>query len=248
MIKLINDDCLKALFDIPDKSVNLILCDLPYGVVGCKWDKQLPLDFLWQQFYRVLKDRRGTILHFAQEPFGSQLIQSNMQNFKQELIWNKLHHSGPLQAKRQHLKCHEKVLVFQKCSWYNPQMISVEIKHKTSICCGKKGQTHQSKIYKKYYGSENYEWKDKGLRYPQSILEYKIPFKGRTHPTQKPTDLLEYLIKTYSNEGDMVLDPTMGSGSTGVACKILKRDFIGIEMDEKYFKIAEENVNTRNNL
>ena len=220
-------DCLELMKDIPDKSIDLILCDLPYGTTQNKWDSVIPFDKLWAQYNRIIKDH-GAILLFSQMPFGANLIMSNPKMFRYEWIWEKDNSTGFLNAKKMPLKKHENILVFYKhLPTYNPQM--------------REG-------FKPYYNtrlnsqSSNYgNYKDAvsssdGTRYPIDIIKFNRD-RG-LHPTQKPVALLEYLIKTYTNEGDLVLDNCMGSGSTGVACQNTNREFIGMELDEKYFQVA----------
>ena len=230
-IRLINGDCLVEMQNIPDKSIDMILCDLPYGTTACKWDVVIPFEPLWAEYLRVIKDN-GAIVLFSKEPFTCVLRISKIKIFKQSLIWDKVNSDNPMQAKKRHLNTTEDISVFYKsqCT-YNPQgLLSSNIKKG-----GKQGIMIDSsgKIKDKYI-QEN-------TNYPKNILRYSIERKT-IHPTQKPVPLLEYLIKTYSNEGETILDNTMGSGTTGVACKNLNRNFIGIEMDEKYFNIAKQRI------
>lgn len=217
--------------DIPDKSIDMILCDLPYGVTARnKWDCVIPFEKLWEQYKRVIKEN-GAIVLTATQPFTTDLIQSNRKCFKYSLVWSKGQVTGFLNAKKQPLRSHEDILVFyQKPPTYNPEMTKGKKVLKSTGC----DSTNYGKFtYKPHYS----EW-----YYPKSIIE--IPqkrFKGG-HPTQKPVELMEYLIKTYTNEGETVLDNCMGSGTTGVACKNLNRNFIGIELDEKYFDIAQKRI------
>ena len=227
---LLQGDCLELMKDIPDKSIDLILCDLPYGTTQNKWDTVIPFDKLWAQYKRIIKDH-GAILLFSQMPFGANLIMSNPKMFRYEWIWEKDNSTGFLQAKKMPLKKHENILVFYKhLPTYNPQMRQ-----------GFKPYTMESGR-----GSSNYNayssvrTENDGTRYPIDMIKFNRD-KG-LHPTQKPVALLEYLIKTYTNEGDLVLDNCMGSGSTGVACKNTNREFIGMELDEKYFNIACERI------
>jgi site-specific DNA-methyltransferase (adenine-specific) len=230
-------DCLEIMKTIPDKSIDMILCDLPYGTTVCKWDIVIPFEPLWEQYNRVIKNN-GAIVLFGSEPFSSQLRMSNIKNYKYDWKWNKCTHSNPLLAKKQPLRIYEDIMIFyEKQATYNPQMV--------------KGNP-----YKKDYGYKEHKNSatevrmidkdnETGDRYPTNIIKFPLSRNNRTrlHPTQKPVELLEYLIKTYTNEGETVLDNCMGSGSTGVACINTNRNFIGIELDENYYKIACERIN-----
>lgn len=231
MIDIKQGDCLELMKDIPDKSIDMILCDLPYGTTRNKWDSIIPLDKLWEQYERVIKDN-GCIALFAQTPFDKVLGASNLTLLKYEWIWQKDNGTGFLNAKKMPLKLHENILIFyKKPPVYNPQM--------------RKGFKPYSQ--KSGRGSSNYGEQVKvitdnnGDRYPVDIVEFKRD-KEKLHPTQKPVALLEYLIKTYTNENDTVLDNCMGSGSTGKACQNTNRNFIGFELDEHYFQIAKERL------
>lgn len=215
---------------ISDKSIDLILCDLPYGTTRNKWDSIIPLDKLWEQYERIIKDN-GAILLFAQTPFAQQLGASNLKLLKYEWIWDKKRVTGFLNSKKMPMKRHENILVFyKKLPTYNPQLTK-----------GKPYHTHNKAPSTNYNSFEtNYETKNDGWRFPVDIQEFS-PETG-LHPTQKPVALLEYFIKTYSNELDTVLDNCMGSGSTGVAALNINRRFIGIEKDEKYFEIAKKRI------
>lgn len=226
---LLQGDCLELMKDIPDKSVDLILCDLPYGTTQNKWDTVIPFDKLWAQYNRIIKDN-GAILLFSQMPFGANLIMSNPKMFRYEWIWEKDNSTGFLNANKMPLKKHENILVFYKhLPTYNPQ------KTKGTPYTCKQGHGSSSWNYNEERGGHTTV--NNGDRYPIDIIEFQRDKDG-LHPTQKPVALLEYLIKTYTNEGDTVLDNCMGSGSTGVACKHTNREFIGMELDEKYFEIA----------
>ena len=230
-MKLLQGDCLELMKDIPDNSIDLILCDLPYGTTACKWDTVIPFDKLWAQYNRIIKDH-GAILLFSQMPFGANLIMSNPKMFRYEWMWEKEQGTGWLNAKKMPLKKHENILVFYKhLPTYNPQGL-VELDKPLMIDL----KNHK---YSGYNNSSKTMSERKYTNYPNDILRYgRDKAKGSLHPTQKPVALLEYLIKTYTNEGDVVLDNCMGSGSTGVACQNTNRDFIGMELDEKYFQIA----------
>jgi site-specific DNA-methyltransferase (adenine-specific) len=236
-IELIQGDCLEKMKDIPDGSIDMILCDLPYGTTNCKWDTIIPFEPLWSCYKRIIKDN-GAIALTASQPFTSALVMSNIKMFKYEWIWEKQKPTNFYQIKTQPLKSHENVLIFciGKVS-YRPQgTVMVNIKN------GRKNKS--SNLYSKYDGGNYIQTVG---NYPRSVVH--IPTEGdknRLHPTQKPVALMEYLIKTYTNEGDTVLDNCMGSGTTGVACKNLNRNFIGIELDPESFKIAEKRINYEN--
>ena len=228
---LLQGDCLELMKDIPDKSINLILCDLPYGTTRNNWDEVIPFDKLWTQYNRIIKDN-GAILLFSQMPFGANLIMSNTKMFRYEWIWEKTQATGHLNAKKMPMKAHENILVFYKhLPTYNPQMRT-----------GFKAYTQKSGRASSNYGSQiQVITENNGERYPIDIVEFEKD-SDKLHPTQKPVVLLEYLIKTYTNESDIVLDNCMGSGSTGIACVNTNREFIGMELDEKYYKIACERL------
>lgn len=230
-MKLLQGDCLELMKDIPDKSIDLILCDLPYGTTQHKWDSVIPFDKLWAQYNRIIKDN-GAILLFSQMPFGANLIMSNPKMFRYEWIWEKEQGTGWLNAKKMPLKKHENILVFYKhLPTYNPQGL---IKLDKPLVLDSKNHK-----YNGYNDNSQKTWECKNTNYPTDMLRYdRDKAKGSLHPTQKPVALLEYLIKTYTNEGDTVLDNCMGSGSTGVACKNTNRDFIGMELDKNYYEIA----------
>ena len=235
-MKLFQGDCLELMCDIPDKSVDLILCDLPYGTTANKWDTVIPFDKLWAQYNRIIKDN-GAILLFSQMPFGANLIMSNPKMFRYEWIWLKPNsNAGFLNAKRMPMRRHENILVFYKhLPTYNPQMVSGKPYVENRV------KTYDDGVYGEYTKiSQN---KNEGTRYPSDYIEIKtVPNGKNVHPTQKPVELLEYLIKTYTNEGDTVLDNCMGSGSTGVACVNTNRHFIGMELDENYFNVAKDRI------
>jgi site-specific DNA-methyltransferase (adenine-specific) len=241
VLSLYNDDCLDILPTLKDKSIDLILTDPPYGTTACKWDSVIPFDPMWKELKRIIKDN-GCIALFGSEPFSSHLRLSNLKWYKYDWIWQKNNTSGFALAKKQPMRNHEIISVFYKNQpIYNfikeLRLMNNDSKKRMnydfSTLKGK--NVLQNGIEKKKYIPTNKE-----LSYPKSVKFFKsIPNKCRQHPTQKPVVLLEYLIKTYTNGNDTVLDFTMGSGSTGVACKHLNRDFIGIEMDKNYFEIAE---------
>ena len=218
--------------NIPDKSIDMILCDLPYGTTHNKWDNVIPMEPLWKQYNRIIKDH-GAIVLFSQMPFGASLIMSNPKMFRYEWIWEKNQAVGFLNAKKMPLRKHENILVFYKhLPTYNPQGL---IKLDEPIY--EEGSANRNG---KNYGVADKSFIRTHTNYPTDIITFSKD--SGYHPTQKPVDLLEYLIKTYTNEGDLVLDNCMGSGSTGVACKNTNREFIGMELDEKYFKVACERL------
>ena len=235
-MELIQGDCLEIMKNIPSASVDMILCDLPYGTTRNKWDTCLNLGKLWEQYKRIIKDN-GAIVLFSQMPFTAALVMSNPKMFRYEWIAEKSLATGFLNAKRMPMKAHENILVFyKKLPTYNAQMTK-----------GKPYSITRRDIGGQYlHNFESIETKNEGTRCPRDVLrDLWQPYCGGKmyHSTQKPVPLLEYLIKTYTNEGDTVLDNCMGSGSTGVACVNTKRDFIGVELDENYFDIARRRIN-----
>ena len=235
-MKLLHGDCLELMRGIPDKSIDMILCDLPYGTTQNKWDSVIPFEPLWEQYKRVLKPR-GVVILFAQIPFSITLGASNLKWLKYEWIWEKDRASGHLNAKKQPMKAHENILVFyEQIGTYNPQKTTG---HKPSNISGKrlKETTNYGKFEQIISGGQT-------DRYPRSVYKYNAVNSqhGIEHPTQKPVGLLEMLINTYTLEGETVLDNCMGSGSTGVACMNTNRQFIGIEKDDKYFEIAKKRI------
>jgi len=226
-------DCLEIMPQLEDNSVDLLLVDLPYGTTACKWDSIIPLDKLWEQYNRVCKDDAAMVFTAAQ-PFTTVLAYSNLDNLRYEWIWEKPQGTNPMNAKVMPLKSHENILVFyRKKPKYNPQMW-----YSTPYS----GFSSDEKKIGEVYGEAKSKHRDNpdGSRYPKTVLKYGQE-KG-FHPTQKPVGLMEYLIKTYSDEGDVVLDNTMGSGTTGVAAMNTNRKFIGIESDSKYFEIAKNRI------
>ena len=228
--KIYLGDCLEVMKQISDKSVDMILCDLPYGTTNNKWDSVLKLDILWEHYNRIIKDN-GAIVLTTQSPFDKILGYYNIKNLKTEWIWEKEAGTGFLNAKKYPLKSHENILVF--CNGvpkYNPQM-----------------ENGKSYLIKKGGGTTNYRDDSKkniitennGVRYPKTVIKFNRD-KSRLHPTQKPIKLYEYLIKTYSNEGDLILDNCIGSGTTAIAAINTNRNFIGIESYEKFFSIAQQ--------
>lgn len=232
-MRLILGNCLEVLPILPDNSVDMVLADLPYGTTACKWDSIIPLDKLWNQYNRICKED-GAMVFTAAQPFTTILAASNLDNFRYEWIWEKPQGTNPMNAKVMPLKSHENILVFyRKKPVYNPQMWYSTPYSAFSSNVSKIGEV---------YGSAKSKHRNNpdGSRYPKTVLKFKQE-KG-LHPTQKPVDLMEYLIKTYTNESDTVLDNTMGSGTTGVAAVRCHRNFVGIEMDPEYYKIAEKRI------
>lgn len=230
--------------DIPDKSIDMILCDLPYGTTKCKWDSVIPFESLWEQYNRIIKDN-GAIVLFAKQPFTTDLINSNRKLYKYELIWEKDKPTDFALANKKPMCYHENIEVFyKKQPTYNKQMVEREGKgtwrYNFDISHANRTMHGTNKIYVGKKEKENYDVK---LKNPKSILYYDTGKRQQLlHPTQKPLALCEYLIKTYTNEGEIVLDNCMGSGSTGVACINTNRNFIGIEIDEGYFNIAKKRI------
>ena len=234
-MNLINGDCLEEMKNIKNGSIDMILCDLPYGTTACKWDNIIPFDKLWEQYERIIKDN-GAIVLFGNEPFTSMLICSNLKGFKYRWDWDKKIPSGMSYARFRPMQQSEDIAVFTKNgerTIYNPQMV----KRDKAIKGGgmKDSESASSVGYKAL--KKTYEYKN-----PTTLIQFDKIRKGSLHPTQKPVELLEYLIKTYTNEGETVLDNCMGSGSTGVACVNTNRNFIGIELDKSYFDIAKNRI------
>ena len=245
-MKLIHGDCLKKMKDIPDGSIDLILTDPPYGITVCKWDSVIPFEPIWEQLNRIIKPN-GAIVLFGSEPFSSALRMSNIKNYKYDWKWKKTKAVGFQHSKNKPMKIMEDLLVFSNGPMghlsqlgdrrmvYNPQgIVALKEKVVSSVWHGNMMGARPNQVGKKYMAYTNF---------PNEFLEYKQPIGSKSvHPTQKPVALMEYLIKTYTNEGETVLDFTMGSGTTGVACKNLNRDFIGIELDKDYFDIAVKRI------
>ncbi len=244
MINLYNGDCLEIMKEIADESVDAIITDPPYGMTACKWDTVIPFEPMWKQLNRTIKPN-GAIVLFGNEPFSSALRMSNIKNYKYDWKWVKQIPGNHLNAKKQPLRNYEDVCIFyKKQPTYNPILIekpkshirknSIDIKVKNNGVVGKIKENVKRNEFRTIPLDKNY---------PMNVLNINTLSKNkRTHPTQKPVALMEYLIKTYTNENETVLDFTMGSGSTGVACENTKRNFIGIEKDENYFKIAEKRI------
>jgi site-specific DNA-methyltransferase (adenine-specific) len=246
MIELNRGDCLEIMKDIPDESVDMILCDLPYGISASSWDKQLPMDLLWEEYKRIIKPNRAIVL-FSQQPFTSLLITSNIEMWKYNWIWEKDNGTNFMNSHHQPLKITEDICVFGigatsyvksgEYLIYNPQFTDGK---PYSIVSGKQKE-NSAIVRNKREEYSGFKTENKGVRFPKNLIKF-IRDKDKLHPTQKPVALLEYLIKTYTNEGEIVLDNCMGSGSTGVACVNTNRNFIGIELDEEYFNIARQRI------
>ena len=234
-IRLFHGDCLELMQQIPDGSVDMILCDPPYKQTRNEWDKVIDLDAMWLQYRRVIK-KTGAIVIFADGMFLADLMQSSRKMWRYNLVWDKQLTTGFLNANRQPLRRHESICVFyQNQPTYNPQKVKGKMNHS-------KKTTGTDKCYGRYNVVDNSE-KLGDMKHPTSIVTYAKPHPSvAVHPTQKPVSLLEYLIRTYTNEGDTVLDNCMGSGSTGVACVNTGRRFIGMELDAGYFEIAKKRI------
>lgn len=243
--------------EIPDKSIDCIICDLPYGTTACPWDSIIPFDKLWEQYKRIIKDD-GAIVLFGSEPFTAKLIVSNIDMFREQIIWLKNKSGSGLQAKQKHIKVHEEIIIFSKKGSYtfNPQKWLVDKKEfltqRKTFNEVEVGNNIYSKMIKKQKA-------DDGTRNPISIVTARVPFNTsktkeyspeieiRLHPTQKPLELLRYLIKTFSNEGEVILDNCMGVGSTCVAAILEDRKYVGFELNETYFKIASDRIQKTEN-
>ena len=286
-INISNGDCLTLMKDIPDKSVDLFICDLPYGETNCKWDSKIDLEEFWKEFKRIRKSKKTACIHFCSTKFGYTLIKSNEAMFKMDMVWKKRNKTGGLQSRNRPMRNHEMVYFFyEQAPKYNRdkyhkriQATATSIVEKPKKKLRDKTNSTRAKEGKDIFGNNdtnvkpfNYEppnpasvleekeetdpWGLKnggdkgapfGLKYdppnPPSVFESTKVFIGkRHHQTEKPQDILEFFIKYWTDEGQTILDPTMGSGSTGVACKTLKRNFIGFEMDEKIYKVAEQRI------
>lgn len=233
MITLKQGDCIKLMQDIPDKSVDMVLCDLPYSMTALDWDCLIPFNELWGQYNRVIKDN-GAIVLFSKQPFTTKLIMSNMQMFKYTLVWVKDNHDNPMMAKKRFLNITEDICVFYKQQpTYNPQ----GIREVNKVVRQGRGESLSCKEKR----AEEYTQTNEN--YPTNILSFARD-NPQVHPTQKPVELLKYLIRTFTNENELVLDNTMGSGSTGVACVQTNRSFIGMELNTEYFELAKSRIET----
>lgn len=250
--KIYKEDCLEGMRRIPDGSVDAIICDLPYGTTCCKWDSVIPFEPLWEQYERITKNNAPIIL-FGSQPFTSQLVTSNIKCFREELIWVKNKSASGLSSANRHLKIHEDIIVFSYSSYYTYNPIkwevaddfvirrrTLEIAEETNNIIGIKVRSRVRKV-------------DDGSRFPISILPFKVPYSAkksskrkegdfRVHPTQKPVELIRYLIRTYSNPGNTILDNCIGSGTTAIAAMREGRHFIGFELNEEYFGKAVERI------
>jgi DNA modification methylase len=234
-IQLLHGDCLELMKTIPDESVDMVLCDLPYGTTACKWDSVIPFEPLWAQYNRILKED-GSIVLFSAQPFTSVMVNSNIKNYRHHWIWLKNRGTGFQVAKYRPMMKTEDIIVFSTSSGkikYYPQMIKLDKPKKYNYASNTNGTNPLSNFKKGY--------KIATEKYPTNVLPFDKPNKY-LHPTQKPVALLEYLIRTYSNENDLILDNTCGSGSTGVAAVNTNRRFIGIEKDDNYFEIAQKRI------
>ena len=241
-IELLQGDCLETIKNIPDKSIDLVLTDPPYDTTPLTWDKKIPKELLWNEYYRICKPNSAIVI-FGQEPFSSLLRISNLKDYKYDWIWEKERLTNVFQIKKRCGKTIENIMVFYKeqCI-YNPQ----KNKHEGKLVTNKIGENAKWSVTQAGYNAKTkpFEYHDDGTRYPTQLLKFNRDNpRERLHPTQKPVELLEYLIKTYTNENMIVLDTFMGSGSTGVACINTNRKFIGIELDENYFEIAQNRIN-----
>lgn len=240
--KLYRGDCLEVMNVIPDKSIDMILCDLPYGTTACKWDIIIPFEPLWEQYKRIIKDN-GAIVLFASQPFTSLLIASNLKKYKHCWVWNKKFAANFVMAKYQPLKIHEDIIVFgYNTVNYYPQKTQRDIPIKLGKNVSKSGSVNLA------YAKDKYKNKIYNDKNPESILFFNTRAEGqkKLHQTQKPVELCEYLIKTYTNEGETVLDNCMGSGSTGVAARNTGRFFIGVEKEDYIFEIAKKRIEDLN--
>lgn len=229
--KIYNEDCLEGMKNISDKSIDMILCDLPYGVTSRnKWDCIIPYNQLWEQYNRIIKDNGAIVLH-SQQPFTTELIHSNIKDFKYAWYWYKHQVSGFLNAKRQPLRTIEDIVVFyKKQPTYNPQMTKGKVQLKNT--------GGDSKNYNKFEAQPHYS----DEYYPTNLLDFPLRRFKNGHPTQKPVELEEYLIRTYTNEDEIVLDNCMGSGTTAIACINTNRNYIGFELDTTYYNLANERI------
>ena len=239
--QIFNEDCLEGMKRIPDKSVDMILCDLPYGTTGCKWDTIIPFEALWAEYERVIKGN-GAIVLTAAQPFTSALVMSNPGLFRYEVIWEKDKGVDFGNANRKILNAHESVLFFyKKQPVYNRQDFP-------GAPYVKRNNNTETGHNLNFSGNKGGVWENKGTRAPKSVLKFnRVSAGGQRplHPTQKPEELFEFLIKTYTNEGEIVLDNCMGSGTTAIACMNTKRNYIGFEMDETYFNLANKRIQER---
>ena len=231
--KIYNEDCLEGMKRIPDGSVDCVICDLPYGTTACKWDIVIPFKELWQQYKRIIKDN-GAIILFSKQPFTSDLINSNRDMFRYELIWEKTRAGNSMQVKNQPSAIHENIEVFYKNQpTYNDIKFMVDEKYID------KRKSIRDSIYKsEHYKGVMKRKADDGMRHPQSILPFNSVWHKGMHPTEKPVELIQWLIRSYTNEGDLILDNCIGSGTTAIAAIKEKRHFIGMELNKEYYDKA----------
>lgn len=238
MIELYNGDCLEVMDKLISDGIKVdaIITDPPYGTTACQWDSIIPFDKMWDRLDKLIKPN-GAIVLFGSEPFSSALRMSNIKNYKYDWIWEKQKASNFMAMKNQPAKYHENISIFNKHNYY-PIMWETDKKdnRKTVKNPTTNKECHLGEVIRIRNA-------DNGFRYPKSIIKINKQINGNVHPTQKPVELMEYLIKTYTSENELVLDFTMGSGTTGVACKNLNRSFIGIEIEKKYFDIANDRIN-----
>lgn len=242
-MRLLCGDCLQVMNELPENSIDCVICDLPYGTTLCSWDVILPFEDLWKHYKRVCK-QTAAILLFGQEPFSSFLRLSNLKYYRYDIYWEKERLTNITQVKNRVGKTVETISVFyEKQCTYNPQMsVHTGTKVTNKIKNGKLGKLTDSQE------KPVFEYEDNGLRYPTQVWKVKRDtLTSNLHPTQKPLELMELLVKTFTNDGDLVLDNCMGSGTTGLACRNCNRDFIGIELDPDYYKIADERINWERN-
>ena len=235
--KIYNEDCLEGMKRIPDGSVECVICDLPYGTTACKWDIVIPFKELWQQYKRIIKDN-GAIILFSKQPFTSDLINSNRDMFRYELIWEKTRAGNSMQVKNQPSAIHENIEVFYKNQpTYNDIKFMVDEKYID------KRKSIRDSIYKsEHYKGVMKRKADDGMRHPQSILPFNSVWHKGMHPTEKPVELIQWLIRSYTNEGDLILDNCIGSGTTAIAAIKEKRHFIGMELNKEYYDKACERI------
>lgn len=237
--KLYRGDCLEVMKQLKPGSVDMVLCDLPYGTTHHEWDTPIDMAALWKSYERVCKPNAAIVL-FSAQPFTTDLINSNRKHFKYEIVWEKTRSTGFLDANRKPLKAHENICVFYKGKpTYNPQKSGISHTPKTIY----KGKRDRGGKYGEFY---NVPYIDDGTRYPTDVIRFDCATRPE-HPTEKPVELLAYLIKTYTDAGDLVIDNCMGSGSAGVACAKTGRSFIGIELNEEFYKIAERRIKAETN-
>ena len=246
-ITLIRGDCLEVMDKLINKNIKFdaIITDPPYGTTQCKWDSVIPLDEMWKRL-NLLKNNTVPVVLFASQPFTSLLVSSNISNFKYDWVWKKPKGTGHLNAKKQPMRDKEDIIVFyEKQCMYNPQWSWGE--PYSNLKSGKTAKKSEAEVSGKYMNGAEYRNGSDGRRYPKQILEFGVVERGTVHPTQKPIDLMEYLIKTYTKEGDSILDFTCGSGTTLIAAKNTNRKAVGIELEEKYCEISKNRLEENNN-